>query len=47
MGERAHFVKARVKVRHYPDGAYAIFHGPRSLGRHDEKGTMQEQKTVA
>jgi len=41
---RAHFVKARVKVRQYPDGAYAIFHGPRCLGRYDEKG---EQKHVA
>ncbi len=30
---RAHFVKARVKVRCYPDGTYAIFHGPRCLAR--------------
>ncbi|MGH6934530.1 MAG: ISNCY family transposase [Dongiaceae bacterium] len=35
---RAHFVKARVKVRHYPDGTHAIFHGPRCLGRYDQKG---------
>lgn len=35
---RAHFVKARVKVRHYPDGTHAIFHGPRCLGRYDRKG---------
>lgn len=34
---RAHFVKARVKVRHHPDGTHAIFHGPRRLGRHDRK----------
>ena len=26
---RAHYVKARVKVRAYPDGEFAIFHGPR------------------
>lgn len=31
---RAHFVRARVKVRHYPDGTYAIFHGPRCIGRY-------------
>jgi transposase len=35
---RAHFVKARVKVRQYPDGTHAIFHGPRCLGRYDRKG---------
>lgn len=35
---RAHFVKARVKVRHYHDGSHAIFHGPRCLGRYDHKG---------
>jgi hypothetical protein len=30
---RPHFVKARVRVHHYPDGALAIFHGPRCLVR--------------
>ena len=30
---RAHFVKARVRVHHYPDGDLAIFHGPRCLAR--------------
>jgi len=35
---RAHFVKAKVKVRQYPDGAYAVFHGPRCLGRYDPTG---------
>ena len=34
---RAHFVKARVKVRQYPDGTHAIFYGPRCLGRYDKK----------
>jgi hypothetical protein len=28
---RAHDVKANVKVRHYPDGTLAVFHGPRRL----------------
>src|SRR5829696_6529991 len=32
---RAHYVKARVKVRDYPDGTLAIFHGPRCLARYD------------
>jgi transposase len=35
---RAHYVKARVKVREYPDGALAIFHGPRRLARYDGEG---------
>lgn len=38
---RPHFVKSRVKVRHYHDGTYAIFHGPRCLGRYDENGALQ------
>ena len=41
---RAHFVKAHVKVRQYPDGTYAIFHGPRCLGRYDKKGVAEEEK---
>lgn len=35
---RHHYVKARVKVRQYPDGALAIFHGPRRIGRYDAQG---------
>jgi transposase len=38
---RAHFVKARVKVRQYHDGSHAVFHGPRCLGRYDAQGTLQ------
>ena len=44
---RAHFVKARVKVRQYPDGGYAIFHGPKCLGRYDRKGDRREEKSAA
>ena len=33
---RAHYVKARVKVRQYPDGTLAVFHGPRLLARYAE-----------
>src|SRR5262249_28458756 len=32
---RPHYVKAQVKVRHYPDGSLAVFHGPRCLARYD------------
>jgi hypothetical protein len=35
---RHHYVKATVKVRQYPDGALAIFHGPRCIGRYDARG---------
>ena len=35
---RHHFVKARVRVHQYPDGALAVFHGPRCLARYDAGG---------
>jgi hypothetical protein len=35
---RAHYVKARVKVREYPDGSLAVLHGPRCLCRYDHAG---------
>jgi hypothetical protein len=38
---RPHFVKARVKVHVYPDGSHAVFHGPRCIGRYDEKGRLK------
>jgi transposase len=44
---RAHFVKARVKVRQYHDGTHAIFHGPRCLGRYDRKGAIEIEEMVA
>jgi transposase len=37
---RAHYVKARVKVREYPDGTLAVFHGPRLLARYDTAGQL-------
>jgi transposase len=37
---RAHFVKANVKVRHYPDATLAIFHGPRCLARYTGAGDL-------
>jgi hypothetical protein len=41
---RAHYLKARVKVRKYPDGSLAVLHGPRCLCRYDHAGG---QLTVA
>ena len=38
---RAHFVRARVRVRRYGDGSHAIFHGPRCIGRYDAAGGPQ------
>jgi hypothetical protein len=35
---RAHYVKACVKVREYPDGMLAVFHGPRRIGRYSAQG---------
>ena len=40
---RAHFVKARVRVHEYPDGALAVFHGPRCIARYNAQG---EQTTA-
>jgi transposase len=35
---RHHFVKARVRVREYPDGSLAVFHGPRRLAHYSAQG---------
>jgi hypothetical protein len=35
---RAHYVKARVKVREYPDGTLAVFHGPRRIAGYPAQG---------
>jgi transposase len=44
---RRHFVKASVTVHEYPDGALAIFHGPRRLSRYSSDGALitQENQT--
>jgi hypothetical protein len=43
---RAHYVKARVKVHEYPDGALAVFHGPRLLARYDAAGQALAGETL-
>jgi transposase len=37
---RHHYVKVRVKLRHYPDGTIAVFHGPRRLAHYDADGAL-------
>lgn len=43
---RAHYVKARVRVHEYPDGALAVFHGPRLLARYDAAGKPLAEATL-
>jgi transposase len=43
---RAHYVKARVKVRHYPDATLAVFHGPRLLARYTKEGDLIETERL-
>lgn len=35
---RHHFVRANLKLRQYPDGSLAVFHGPRRIARYNEAG---------
>jgi predicted transcriptional regulator len=46
---RCHYVKAKVRVHRYPDGALAVFHGPRQLTRYtpDGKPTTTPLKQAA
>jgi len=37
---RCHYVKAKVRVHRYPDGAPAIFHGPRKLADYRPDGAL-------
>lgn len=41
---RRHFVKASVTVHEYPDGALAIFHGPRRLADYAADGALLSQE---
>jgi len=43
---RAHYVKATVRVREYPDGSLAVFHGPRLLARYDAAGQALETSNL-
>ena len=37
---RPHFVKAKVRVHHYPDETLAVFHGQRCLAHYTAEGTL-------
>jgi hypothetical protein len=39
---RCHYVKAKVRVHGYPDGCYAVFHGPRKLATYDSNGQIKK-----
>jgi transposase len=41
---RHHYVKARVRVHRYPDGALAAFHGPRVIARYTPDGNLVEEE---
>ena len=43
---RHHFVKARVKVRCYPDGCLAVAHGPRIIARYQQDGRLIEPQAA-
>ena len=40
---RPHYVRAKVRVHHYPDGSYGLFHGPRCLARYDPDGCLEAE----
>jgi hypothetical protein len=42
---RPHYVKALVKLREYPDGTLALFHGPRLLARYSADGAAIDVPT--
>ena len=44
---RHHFVKARVKVRRYPDGSLAVFHGPRLIATYASDGSLNPGQAQA
>jgi transposase len=44
---RAHYVKATVKVREYPDGTLAVFHGPRRVARYCAQGVEIAPPTLS
>lgn len=44
---RPHYVRARVKVHHYPDGALAVFHGPRRIAHYDPAGNQIAAPTAS
>jgi len=44
---RCHYVRVKVRVHRYANGALAIFHGPRKLADYDQQGKLKELKKAA
>ena len=44
---RCHYVRARVMVHEYEDGAMAVFHGTGRLGRYDARGRLLKRAGAA
>jgi hypothetical protein len=44
---RPHFVRATVRVRQYPDGRLAVFHGPHRLADYDPEGNLRDDAKLA
>jgi len=44
---RCHYVRVRVRVHRYLDGALAIFHGPRKLADYDQNGKFKQVQKAA
>lgn len=42
---RCHYVKTKIRVLRYPDGALAICHGPRKLANFDARGKVLQTQT--
>ncbi len=44
---RCRYVRAKVQVHEYEDGATAVFHGIRRLGRYDAGGRLMDRAEAA
>jgi len=44
---RCHYIKAKVRVRRYPDASLAVFHGPRKLADYDAQGRFKQNTIQA
>ena len=44
---RCHYVRAKVRVHEYEDGAMAIFHGTRRLARYNANGRLLDRAEAA
>ena len=44
---RPHFVRTRVRIHEYPDGAIAVFHGPHRVGEYDPDGRPLNNQVAA